>query len=333
MKPYKLNIDKLQAWYIENHRQLPFRETHDAYQIWVSEIMLQQTQVDTVIPYFERFINKYPTVNDLAETAEETLLHLVQGLGYYRRFKNMLKAAKIIQKDYDGYFPKAYAAIKSLPGVGNYTAGAISSIAYNLPVSATDGNVIRVLSRFFDIEKDMRLEKNKKEIESINQQLIEEAKPQIYTQAIMELGALVCKPQNPLCSECPLNNECIALQSNKQEVLPYLSKKPKQKKIKYNTFIIVIDGQLVLRKRTESLLGGMYEFPQFESNIPFEYQITHEIGLVKHVFTHLIWEMNVLEIKLQSELMTDWILVPLANIEKYPMSTAHKKIIKKWTNF
>jgi A/G-specific adenine glycosylase len=321
-----LNIEKLETWYIKNHRKLPFRETKDPYHIWVSEVMLQQTQVDTVIPYFKRFIKTFPTVNHLAKTDEETLFNLIQGLGYYRRFKNMHQAAQMIVDQYQGIFPSTYDEIIKLPGIGAYSVGAIMSIAFNQPVSATDGNVIRVLSRLYDIEKDMRLTKHNNEISQLNQSLIINAHPHVYTQAMMELGALICKPKQPLCDACPLKQTCKAYELGKVDQLPILSKKPKKKTHRFKTFIIRHNDVVYLRKRTEKLLGGMYEFPQFSGDIPFNFKPIKDIGHVKHIFTHLIWEMDVIEVELVSKPLDEWVPISLAELNQYPMSTAHKKV-------
>jgi len=324
-----IDINRLETWYKKHQRDLPFRENINPYFIWVSEVMLQQTQVETVIPYFQKFIKKYPTIKSLANTDEETLFSMIQGLGYYRRFKNMLKVAKTVHSDYNDEFPNTYQEIKKLAGIGEYTAGAIMSIAYNKPYAATDGNVIRVISRTYDIEDDMRIERNKKKIKIINQNLIEQARPEIFTQAIMELGALICRPTNPDCLNCPLKKTCEAFLLNKQNDLPMLSKKKGKKIIHYNVFIIKKGNSLYLRKRTEKLLGGMYEFPQYEdnTNAPFDYEIIEDIGQFKHVFTHLIWEMNVKIVSLKSKPLDDWIKIVETSIHDYPMATAHKKIV------
>ncbi|QLY40866.1 A/G-specific adenine glycosylase [Hujiaoplasma nucleasis] len=322
-----MNINKLENWYADHHRKLPFRETKDPYHIWVSEVMLQQTQVETVIPYFERFIKRLPSIHDLAAIEEEKLFSLIQGLGYYRRFKNLHKAAKIVVTQHKGIFPSSFKEVRKLPGIGDYTAGAIMSIAYNKPYNATDGNVIRVLSRLMNINDDMRIDKNKKQITAINQSFIEKANPNIYTQAIMELGALICRPIHPKCKLCPLNSECLAYKNNLQNTLPNLSKKPEKKLIQYKVFIIRDNNYLYLRKRKEKLLGGMYEFPQFEEDLlPFDYHVIKVLGHKKHIFTHLIWEMKALEVKLISEPLDEWIKISIDDLKLYPMATAHKKI-------
>ena len=333
-----MDIKKLEAWYDEHHRKLLFRETKDPYQIWVSEIMLQQTQVETVLPFFERFIKKYPDVLTLSKTDEETLKKDVEGLGYYRRFKYMLKAAQIIVDQYHGIFPNQYKDVLSLPGIGHYTAGAIMSIAYNKPYSALDGNVIRVLSRYLNIDDDFRVEKNRKKLDQINQSYIDKATPYKYTQAMMELGATVCRPKNPKCESCPLNVHCQAYELDIQEQRPILSKLNDKKEFSYITLKIYDDqGFMYLRKRTESLLEGMYEYPQMESESIYDclsqfeekgisLDIVSEQKTYKHIFTHQIWMMKVYEVRLLSKPKGDWIRFNHKDIIDIPMAIAHRKI-------
>jgi len=325
-----VNVKQLETWYLNHKRDLPFRKNQRPYDIWVSEIMLQQTQVETVIPYFNRFIKVYPTVESLANTSEEELYLVVQGLGYYRRFKHMHQAAKMIVESFNGKIPHTFKDLIALPGIGAYTAGAILSIAYNQPVSATDGNVIRVLSRVHHITADMRHAKNRNVVDTLNQSFIQKSRPAIYTQALMELGALVCRPKKPTCDQCPLADECIAHRLKIEEELPVITKKLKPKQIKYQTFIIV-DGQMIyLRKRTERLLEGMYELPQFESDIPFEYDLIQSFGTVKHVFSHIVWKMDVLMVSLRSLPLKDWVKVKRESLDQYPMARAHKKIVQQF---
>jgi A/G-specific adenine glycosylase len=332
-----MDIKKLEAWYESNHRKLLFRESTDPYKIWISEIMLQQTQVETVLPFFKSFIKKYPTVEKLAQTDQETLKKDVQGLGYYRRFKYMLLAAKQIVDHHKG-FPKTYKEVLALPGVGKYTAGAIMSIAYNKPFSALDGNVIRVLSRYLNLDDDFRIEKNKKKLDQINQEFIESARPRIYTQSLMELGALICRPKNPKCDICPLNEHCLARELNIQENLPVMKKLKDKKEFNYITLKLYHkDNQMVLRKRTESLLEGMYEYLQFESESIFDVisklenkgiiidVINKEVNY-KHIFTHQIWYMKVFEARLLDGSDDSWIMVDIDKIKQLPMAVAHTKI-------
>lgn len=301
--------------------------------------MLQQTQVDTVLPYFNRFIEVFPTVNDLAQADEERLIKQVEGLGYYRRFRNMHLAAKKIVEKHQGIFPKTYDDIISLPGIGSYTAGAIMSIAYDKPYSALDGNVIRVLSRYLADDRDMRLEKHKKALNQMNQNYVEQSEPHIYTQAMMELGATVCKPKNPLCEECPLAEHCVAFATHKQHELPVLSKLKSPKNIMYKTLIIHEGNSIYLRKRDEELLKGMYEYPQFEEESIFSVEeILKEHGIMvaiepqcetyQHVFSHQKWLMDVHHARYISGNTKDWIKIKTTEIENIPMAVAHRKI--KW---
>lgn len=332
-----MQIKKLEKWYSDHHRKLPFRESKNPYQIWVSEIMLQQTQVETVLPFFERFIFKYPNIEVLANANEEVLQKDVEGLGYYRRFKNMHLAAQEIIEKHQGLFPKTYHDLINLPGIGKYTAGAIMSIAYNKPYSALDGNVIRVLSRYMGYDQDMRLEKNKKLLDQINQENIEKANPYIYTQAMMELGALVCRPKNPKCVDCPLSETCYAYEHQMTSVLPMLSKLKQKKEFNWITLIIEDDSAYYLRKRDEQLLHNMYEYPQFsyesiqsvldelEDKDVF-IEIMDEPTFYDHVFTHQIWKMTVYHARLLAKPLAEWIRVKKEELNQLPMAIAHRKI-------
>ena len=330
------NHTELEKWYQANHRALPFRESQNPYFIWVIEIMAQQTQMETVVPYFERFIRRYPTVQDLANTDSDTLHKMVEGIGYYRRFQHMHEAAKIIVSTYNGIFPTTHETVLSLPGVGEYTAGAIMSIAYNKPYAATDGNVIRVLSRFFRIFDDMRTPKARRIIAELNQKLIIEATPHIYTQAIMELGALVCRPQNPLCESCPLRSSCAAYKDQLTAVLPVISPHKKPKIIHYTTLIIEHQNKIALLKKEEGLLKGMYLFPQFEDRSieaiskileasGFQINEITKLKNYRHVFTHTIWSMSVYKIGI-NEIPDGSPYTFFDEITSLPMAIAHRKI-------
>jgi A/G-specific adenine glycosylase len=332
-----MDIKRLESWYQFNHRKLSFRMTKNPYDIWVSEVMLQQTQVETVLPYFERFIKKYPTVSDLAKADEETLHKDVEGLGYYRRFKNMLSAAKIILESQQGKFPDTYEGLLALPGIGKYTSGAIMSIAYNKPYSALDGNVIRVLSRLLANDSDMREEKHRKVLDRFNQTQIEKSQPEIYTQAMMELGATLCRPKNPKCDSCPLQTECLAFKSQSVHLYPNLSPLNQKQIESYVTLMIHHDHKVMLRKRTESLLNGIYEYPQYESeSIQYVLSLLDSQGVhlsflsegktYQHIFTHKIWNMHVVHVHLIGKPHPDWIAVDKEHLKQLPMAIAHRKI-------
>jgi len=333
-----MDIKKLETWYQKHHRKLIFRETKEPYHVWVSEIMLQQTQVDTVLPFFSRFIKQFPSIRDLAHASADELQKAVEGLGYYRRFRYMHQAAKVVCDQYHGVFPKTYKEVLALPGVGKYTAGAIMSIVYNKPYSALDGNVIRVLSRYLNIDSDMRMQKHRNQLDKINQSYIENARPYIYTQAMMELGATICKPKNPLCESCPLNEHCIAYHENLQDQLPFLSKLKKQKELHYITLVVKDKEFIYLYKRTEELLKDMMMYPQYESEsirqvlddleeqgIVLE-NIGH-LGKYKHVFTHLIWYMDVYEVRvINIKSKHHWQKIKISDVGKVAMAIAHRKI-------
>ena len=202
-------------WYLKNKRELPWRKTSDPYHIWLSEIMLQQTRIEQGLPYYQRFISAFPSVFDLAAAPQEKVLKLWQGLGYYSRARNLHESAKYVAEELNGVFPGSYKELKELKGVGDYTAAAIASICYNEPVAVVDGNVYRVLSRFFDIETPINSTAGIKEFKALASELLDEKDPSSFNQALMEFGALQCKPRNPLCETCPLSSGCLALQKNK----------------------------------------------------------------------------------------------------------------------
>ncbi len=332
----KFNIQALQQWYQDNHRHLPFRENANPYYIWVSEIMAQQTQIDTLIPYFLRFIDQYPTIKDLAKADSDHLHKLVEGIGYYRRFKYMLEAAAIIVNRFHGEFPTNYDDVLSLPGVGAYTAGAIMSIAYNQPYQATDGNVIRVLARYYGIKDDMRQAKSKEAVANLNQTLVEKASPRIYTQAIMELGALVCRPKNPLCHQCPLRHSCVANHQQITDKLPFISPKPKPIARNFITLVLYYKNQISVNKVEKGLLEGMYLYPQFEdvtidlvigrlTSMGYQLFPPKKIGNYRHQFTHQVWHMSVYEIQATS-LPENSEFAFVDDSKLIPMAIAHRKI-------
>lgn len=333
-----MNTKKLESWYLEHHVAYPFRQTNHPYHIWVSEIMLQQTQMDTVIPYYERFIQLFPDIASLAVAHDDLLKKTVEGIGYYRRFKLMKQAAIHMMEKHDGVFPTLYEDVIKLPGIGTYTAGAIMSIAYGKPYSAVDGNVIRIISRQYLLDQDMRQEKHKRLINGINQQLIMHANPKDYTQALMDLGRTICKPKHPQCELCPVAETCQAYASSRQEQLPFLSKLNQTKSLSYIVLIIHTRTGIVLRKRTESLLEGMYEYPQFEyDSIQAVIDLLDQQGVIidlydepvsfKHVFTHQTWHMHVYSCRLiGNKLLDDWQVYRIENIKKLPMAIAHRKI-------
>lgn len=299
--------EKLLQWFYKSKRALPFRETKEPYNIWISEIMAQQTQIDTLIPYYHRFIAAFPDVKSLAAAPEESVLKLWEGLGYYSRAKNLHKAAKVICSEYAGIFPKHYEELIKLPGIGPYTGGAIASIAFKEKVPAIDGNVLRVISRFNNYNGDIANTKVKKAITDWVSKAIPDA-PGDFNEGLMELGALICTPTTPKCMICPERDLCEALKAGTTDELPLKSKKQRQKKLQMEVGIIDMNGSLYLVKRPEKgLLSGLWSFPIIEEEKDHPGQAIQQIlkpvfpnlpmskvlGKSKHVFSHVIWNMTV----------------------------------------
>ena len=280
---------KLIQWYLINQRSLPFRDSRNPYHIWISEIMAQQTQIDTMIPYYLRWIEQFPTIQSVALAQEGEILKAWEGLGYYRRARFIHAAAKKLVNEFSSIFPENYDDIRSLPGIGDYTSGAIISIAFNKPVLAIDGNVIRVVTRLFGIEDDPS---KKSTIDSIKEKIspfLDNENNYILTQAWMELGALVCTPKNPKCLDCPLNKECFAYANNMQSSFPKTSKKSKVKDEFYDVFINTFGNNILMSlDDSDGLMTGMYRLPQIKQQIR---EITPDYT-VKHVFSHKVWNLN-----------------------------------------
>jgi len=253
---------KLLEWYNPTTRNLPWKQTSDAYKIWLSEIILQQTRVEQGTPYYLAFIKQFPTVKKLATAPLDDILKLWEGLGYYSRARNLHFAAKQVMESHNGKFPETHAEIIALKGIGNYTAAAISSFAYNLPHAVVDGNVYRVLSRVFGIETPIDSTEGKKQFEQLAEQLLDKNNPATHNQAIMDFGALVCKPQNPLCVQCPFSSECKALEWNKISLLPIKSKKLIKTERHFHYFVVYDDKDIYIKQRTEDdIWKGLFEFP------------------------------------------------------------------------
>ena len=265
-------VQPLTDWYRQNKRILPWRDQNNAYYTWVSEIMLQQTRVEAVKPYFQRFIGELPDVQALAECPEEKLMKLWEGLGYYNRVRNMQTAARTVVCEYEGVLPASYEELLSLKGIGNYTAGAIASIAYQIPVPAVDGNVLRVISRITEDRQDIMKQSVRRQIEENLLGIMPEETPGDFNQALMELGAVVCVPNGPArCEACPVSEYCLAYRHGTVEELPV--KAPKKERILQNRTVLVIqDGEkTAIQKRPEKgLLAGLYELPNLLGHLTRE---------------------------------------------------------------
>lgn len=298
-------VQPLTEWYRQNKRILPWRDQNNAYYTWVSEIMLQQTRVEAVKPYFIRFIEALPDVKALAECPEEKLLKLWEGLGYYNRVRNMQEAARTVAEYHGGQLPQSYEKLLELKGIGNYTAGAIASIAYGIPVPAVDGNVLRVISRITEDRQDIMKQSVRRQMEEQICKILPADCPGDFNQALMELGAVICVPNGPArCTECPVSFCCKAYQHGTTEEIPV--KAPKKKRVlEERTVLVIQDGsRTAIRKRPQSgLLAGLYELPNTEGHLTGEEALElvkdmhldalyiEELPSAKHIFSHIEWRM------------------------------------------
>lgn len=258
---YHILID----WYSQNKRELPWRSSKDPYLIWLSEIILQQTRVEQGMSYFYKFQNEFPTVKDLASASEDEVLKLWEGLGYYSRGRNLLKTAQSVVDNYGGNFPTSSKELLNLKGIGPYTSAAISSIAFGEKIVAVDGNVFRVLARYFDIELDIAQPKTRKYFQELGDSLIEGDQPGDFNQAIMDLGSSICTPKNPKCSDCPLENSCESQRNKTIESRPVKTKKIKIRDRYLNFFIIEKEGKILYEKRDSGIWNGLHQFPMVET--------------------------------------------------------------------
>ncbi len=291
-------------WYQQNKRDLPWRKDHQPYHIWLSEIMLQQTRVEAVKGYYLRFLQALPTIEDLANADDNLLNKLWEGLGYYSRVRNLKKAAQVIMNEYGGQFPKDYESVLKLPGIGEYTAGAICSIAFGQPVPAVDGNVLRVIARLTDDSTPSDLPLYKKSVCAKLMEIYPKAAGE-FTQALMELGATVCGPnRKPDCENCPCNGFCLGYQRNTAENLPIRLPKKGRRIEEKTVFILSCDGHFALQQRpNDGLLGGLWQFPNVEGKLDISQAIKAVEGMgakpkeilrlveKKHIFTHIEWVM------------------------------------------
>lgn len=340
-------VEPLLAYYDANKRILPWREEPSAYYVWLSEIMLQQTRVEAVKPYFSRFIEELPDIESLANASEVELLKLWEGLGYYSRVRNLGKAAKVVMETYGGKLPSTKTELLKLPGIGSYTAGAISSIAYGEANPAVDGNVLRVFSRVFADDRDILNPQVKKDWEALIETTMPKDRPGDYNQALMEIGACVCVPNgSPKCDMCPLANMCQAHLSSEETKYPY--KAPKKARVIEQKTVLILrsEDKVVLVKRpANGLLAGMYEFPIVEGNASQDEVLSYlnEQGIkalwispledAKHIFTHKEWHMHAYMIRVdelqEGNTPESWLFVDKKEVEEqYPIPSAYAKYMK-----
>lgn len=338
-------VEPLLSWFRGNARILPWREQPTPYRVWVSEIMLQQTRVEAVKPYFHRFITALPDIRDLAECEEERLLKLWEGLGYYNRVRNMQTAARTVMEEYQGRLPADYEELLKLKGIGHYTAGAIASIAYKIPVPAVDGNVLRVITRVTADDSDIMKQSVRTKVEETIQKIIPEDAASEFNQALMELGATVCMPNGePQCSKCPWKEFCEANRLGNWKTIPVKSK-AKPRRIEDKTVFIIRDGEkIVLHKRPKKgLLAGLYEFPNTEGHLSKEEALQwvkeqklnplriQKLESAKHIFSHVEWHMTgyVVRVDELAENKSGMLFVEIKDSEEnYPIPAAFNAYTK-----
>lgn len=338
-----MNItDLLLKWYDENKRDLPWRRTSEPYAVLVSEMMLQQTRVDTVIGYYREFMRQFPNVYVLASASETDVLNAWKGLGYYSRARNLHRAAKLVVRHMDGVFPLTLEGWRELPGVGAYIAGAVMSIAMGQPCAAVDGNVLRVISRIDGLRGDIASPAARKDVEARVQRLMPQDRTSDFTQALMELGALVCKPTSPECSHCPVASRCSALAQGLVQQIPVKTPKKAPRKVEIIVAAVVCASSLLMEHRDEDvLLAGMWGLPVVDikegtspevlmkERFALELSKGLQIGHACHVFTHQRWEMDIRHYHIDKLCVVpenmEWI--PIEDIDQKPVPKAFQKAI------
>ncbi len=337
-------VTPLLAWYDENKRALPWRIDPTPYHVWISEIMLQQTRVSAVIAYYLRFLAQLPNASSLASVSDDRLMKLWQGLGYYRRAKNLKKAAQIIMSDHDGIFPDSPHEIRKLPGIGEYTAGAIASIAYGFPVPAVDGNVLRIASRLLCEERSIDAAKTRQDITDLLQEAMPKDRPGDFNQALMDLGATICLPKGaPLCGTCPISSFCLAHRDGKEPNYPIKAPK-KPRRIEYrNVYLILHQNKIALHRRPKKgLLAGLWELPNesaekssslrkwgFTGNIPAKGP-SHT-----HIFSHIEWRMQLFFVEAEGDSLpakSTWVWAGPEDLRRsYALPSAFQFFIQPFT--
>lgn len=348
-------VDVLLAWYDAHRADLPWRASRDPYRVWLSEIMLQQTQVETVRPYFLRFVETWPTVEALAAAPLDNVLKQWEGLGYYSRARNLHRAAQIVAGELGGAFPESVEGLLALPGIGRYTAGAIASIAFGLRAPVLDGNVIRVFSRLIDLEDDVTQAATLARLWQLAEERLPDERPGDYNQALMELGRLVCRPREPLCGQCPVRAHCLAFARGTQRRRPV--KAPKAATPHYHVAAGIIwdeAGRLLIAQRPlEGLLGGLWEFPggkqdagetleaclrrELREELAIEVEVGELFAVVRHGFTHFKITLHAFTCRYvsgppQALGVHDWAWVTPAELDAYAFGKADRQVIETLRN-
>jgi A/G-specific adenine glycosylase len=341
--------NQLVKWYLANHRDLPWRRSKNAYHIWVSEVMLQQTQVNTVLSYYRQFLRTFPNIKKLAGADLQAILKVWEGMGYYARARNLHRAAQAVVQDHDGKIPNTWEAFHSLPGVGDYIAAAVLSMAFDQPLAVVDGNVKRVLARLYEIHAPANQSSSYKRFKAAADKLLDFRQPGIFNQAMMELGALICTPRNPTCNACPLNHFCRAYQT--KQVAGFPKRQQSKATPQYHIAVGVVfknDRVLITRRKAEGLLGGLWEFPggkirddesaqaacirEIKEEVNLNVNIDRHLATVKHAYTHFKIVMDVFccryisgRVYLRGPVAFRWIR--LDEYKNYPFPRANHKFI------
>ncbi len=333
----------LLSWYDSHARILPWREQPQPYRVWISEIMLQQTRVEAVKPYFNRFMEELPDVRALAQVEEERLLKLWEGLGYYNRARNLKKAAQVMTEKYGGCPPDSFEELKKLPGIGSYTAGAIASIAYNIPVPAVDGNVLRVISRVLASQEDILKQSVKRKMEEYLKEAMPKDRASAFNQGLIETGAIVCVPNGePKCRECPLASVCLGRKQGLLDTIPYKAPKKPRKVEERTVLLLEAEDRIALEKRPDKgLLASLYQFPNVEGSLTkddvrkaltlkgAEVEHIQPAGKAKHIFSHVEWHMTGYRVSLKNFPAGQYLFVQRQELkEKYPVPNAFSAYIK-----
>ncbi|MCS6989382.1 MAG: A/G-specific adenine glycosylase [Chloroherpetonaceae bacterium] len=346
----KINSEKLLEWFSKNKRELPWRKTKNPYHIWISEVMLQQTQVATVIPYYERFLAQFPTIESLANADADALMKAWEGLGYYARARHLRQAAQTIMREHHGELPKTRKELRKLKGFGAYTSASVASIAFGEDCAAVDGNVLRVFARLYAIPDDLRSPAAKSKIEQLAALNLPKGNAGTYNEALMELGATICLPKNPKCSACPLNDECAAFRQEAVSEYPFKSKKPAVPREEIAVGIVLREGKALIALRPPNgLLGNLWEFPggkrergerledcckrEVEEETGLKVRVGKRIAVVKHAYSHFKITLHAFlcdwiegEAQPKSSQEARW--VSLDELDRYAFPKANKSVIE-----
>jgi A/G-specific adenine glycosylase len=339
----------LLTWFRAHARDLPWRRTRDPYAIWISEVMLQQTQVKTVVPYWERWMTRLPTVRALARASEHRVLKLWEGLGYYSRARNLQRAAKMIMAGHGGEFPAIFDAVLALPGIGRYTAGAICSIAFNQPHPVVDGNVIRVLARLFGLRGNPKERRTNEKLWSLATELVQAAQQRDakygcshFNQSVMELGATICLPQNPRCGECPVKGACVARISDRIARFPELPQRTASTERRLAAFVLERDGRYLVRQRPARVVNqGLWEFPNLEldkgltlaelarRHLGLNLSLARTLPTIRHTITRYRITLKVFRCPAPRKSITDGKWLTLRELQKLPFPSADRRILEQ----